>query len=252
MRTQPAGLVLVASPSMVSWSKRMTRPTTGITISTATTAQKARLEAAGINADMMYGNGAISNTSAASPAMTSGEAATPMDWSSLGSKRNYGQSLMEALTVQQMKANIRKTNAEADTQETEAEYSEEFKKYGLLIKANEVKESEERIYKLMEEVRHLDYHNDIENERAVFNSIVSKGFEKSNLYRQFEAELKKYAADAQISYTQAELDAAAFTYRLSREKTADTSEKWAQFDGPIGLLIDAAQVLVQYLGTRKK
>lgn len=81
-------------------------------------AQKARLEAAGLNPDMMYG-GVVSNTSAPSPAMTSGAPSNPMDWSSLANKKTVGQITAETLNNEMTRAQIDKVKAETDKTQTE-------------------------------------------------------------------------------------------------------------------------------------
>ena len=75
-------------------------------------AQKSRLQAAGLNADMMYGSGGVMNTAASSPQMTSGAAASPMDWSSLGNKKTIGDSIDATLDRQYKQAMIDNMNAD--------------------------------------------------------------------------------------------------------------------------------------------
>lgn len=60
-------------------------------------AQYQRLVEAGLNPDMMYQNGGISNVAGASPEMTSGAPSTPVDMSSLGQKTTYGEVVTGAL-----------------------------------------------------------------------------------------------------------------------------------------------------------
>lgn len=83
------------------------------------TAQVARLAAAGLNADMMYGQGGISNISASSPSMTSGAPSSPMDWSSLANKKSIGSVISETLGMELARAQIDKIKA--DTKNTGAQ-----------------------------------------------------------------------------------------------------------------------------------
>ena len=86
------------------------------------TSQMARLRAAGLNPDLMYGQGTTGN-SAGSPEMTSGAPSEPNDMSAMLSKRSFGQTMQQILDREQqrrmneaqieaIKANTNKTNAE--------------------------------------------------------------------------------------------------------------------------------------------
>lgn len=86
------------------------------------TSQMARLRQAGLNPDLMYGQGTTGN-SAGSPEMTSGAPSEPTDMSAMLSKRSFGQTMQQILDKEQqrrmneaqieaIKANTNKTNAE--------------------------------------------------------------------------------------------------------------------------------------------
>lgn len=94
-------------------------------------AQIARLRAAGLNPDLIYGSGDISNVAAGSPQMTSGAPSAPVDYSSLANKRTVGDSVMQSLAIEQARANIRKTNAEADIGSADAEVRARMNSLGL-------------------------------------------------------------------------------------------------------------------------
>ena len=85
-------------------------------------AQMYRLRQAGLNPDLMYGQGTTGN-SAGSPEMTSGASSEPQDMASLLSKRSLGQTLsmsiereqqrrMTEAQIEAIKANTKKTEEE--------------------------------------------------------------------------------------------------------------------------------------------
>lgn len=81
-------------------------------------AQMARFREAGLNPDLMYGNGTAGN-SMGSPALTSGAPATPQDMSPLGGMRNFGDVIQNTLNqemqraqIEAIKANTNKTKEE--------------------------------------------------------------------------------------------------------------------------------------------
>lgn len=91
------------------------------------TSQMARLRQAGLNPDLMYGQGTTGN-SAGSPEMTSGAPSEPTDMSAMLSKRSFGQTMQQILDKEQqrrmneaqieaIKANTNKTNSETQGQD---------------------------------------------------------------------------------------------------------------------------------------
>lgn len=90
-------------------------------------AQMYRLRQAGLNPDLMYGQGTTGN-SAGSPEMTSGAPSEPQDMSAILSKRSFGQTLsmsiereqqrrMNEAQIEAIKANTNKTNSETQGQD---------------------------------------------------------------------------------------------------------------------------------------
>ncbi len=132
-------------------------------------AQKARLQAAGLNPDLMYGQGGVSNVStsgAASAApMTAGAPATPMDWSSLANMKTVGSAIMEGLAIQQARANVKKTEAEAKSAGIEADLSEKYGLEGLILQNEHLRES---INKLANETRGIDLSNSLKQVESDF------------------------------------------------------------------------------------
>ena len=76
-------------------------------------AQMQRLQAAGLNPDLMYENGTSGLTAASSPVMTSGAPDGPMDYSPLGMKKTVGASLREGLQSSLLGAQVALANAQA-------------------------------------------------------------------------------------------------------------------------------------------
>lgn len=81
--------------------------------------QMKRLQAAGLNPDLMYQNGASGLTAASSPSMTAGAPSSPTDVSNLANKKTVGQIVTEGLDNAQRAANIALTRAQA--KKTDAE-----------------------------------------------------------------------------------------------------------------------------------
>ena len=83
-------------------------------------AQMSRFREAGLNPDLMYGNGTPGN-SMGSPQLTSGAPATPQDMSPLGSMRNFGDVVQQTLDMEMKRAQIDAIKANTDNikQDTE-------------------------------------------------------------------------------------------------------------------------------------
>ena len=82
-------------------------------------AQRARLEAAGMNPDLAYGEGVSANVAASSPEMTSGAPSFPVDMSILAQKRTVGDMISEAMRSSVMAAQTR--NIQKDTNKKDQE-----------------------------------------------------------------------------------------------------------------------------------
>lgn len=87
-------------------------------------AQAARLQAAGLNTDMMYGQGGVTNISASSPAMTSGAAASPQDWSSLAKKQTALSLALQQAQIANINADTREKEVGADKTESDIKWQE--------------------------------------------------------------------------------------------------------------------------------
>ena len=91
------------------------------------TSQMARLRAAGLNPDLMYGQGTTGN-SLSFPAMTSGAPSEPQDMASMLSKRSFGQTMQQILDREQQRrmneAQIEAIEATAREKNTNANATE--------------------------------------------------------------------------------------------------------------------------------
>ena len=173
-------------------------------------AQKARLSAAGLNADMMYGNGGVSNTSASSPAMTAGDGATPMDWTALGSKRNYGDAMMQMLQAQALQASIKKTKADTKGTEIDNLYKNVEKELGIKLSNQAIKANEKEFEILLERLEQSKVQTKIMGEDLRIKEI-------DNAYKAeiFQSTLDNLAADLKIKNKTLEEMTKALAYKLS-------------------------------------
>lgn len=112
-------------------------------------AQMARLRAAGLNPDLMYGQGTTGN-SFGSPEMTSGAPSEPQDMSSILSKRSFGQTLnlaiereqqrrMNEAQIEAIRATAREKNVNANATEIESAIAQaregrEVQLFGLTLR----------------------------------------------------------------------------------------------------------------------
>lgn len=146
----------------------------------APSAQKARLEAAGLNADLMYGGSGVSNTAAVSPSMTSGAAANPMDWSALGSKKTIGSAIMQSLAIEQARANVDKTKGEAKQAGINADILEQ---YGIETAEFQRDKLREEVNKLAVEAKTIDLNSSVSELQNAFvrvyrNKIVENWLQR--------------------------------------------------------------------------
>ena len=178
--------------------------------------QKARLEAAGLNADMMYGGSGVQNTAASSPDMTSGAPATPMDWSSLANKKTLGSAITDALNyemaraqINSIKADTKKTLAEAGLSEISLEYADAQARIGLKISEQEYEKSKQdyelgvkAIEKAAAELEGLSLDNSY---KAIRNAFESEVFQTQIKILSEELKIKKAEAKHALEYYAAQL-----------------------------------------------
>lgn len=78
--------------------------------------QMARLKAAGLNPNLVYGNGAAQSMAAPSPSLTSGAPSNPQDMSLMAQRPTVGQIMTNALQNEMTRAQIDKVKAETRTE----------------------------------------------------------------------------------------------------------------------------------------
>lgn len=181
-------------------------------------AQKARLSAAGLNTDMMYGQGAISNVAASSPQLTSGAPASPLDWSSLANQANYGNAVnsfldtqMKQAQIDNMNADTKKKGAETSILSSDASFRDAYNQ-GLLdtqqslitlqgkqgdLSDQQIKESMSRITQINSTVSNIQANTD-QIRNAISNDNARLDLEK--LLN--SAQVKKLIADSKVSEAQ--------------------------------------------------
>lgn len=138
--------------------------------------QMSRLKAAGINPNLAYSNG-VSNLAAASPDMTSGAPSSPVDMSPLGQRATLGQAIQMALTneavradIDNVKANTRKTLADAGISETQLSYEDAKQKLGIQISQQLYDNMKEEFNNLFE----LGRKYALENESIPYETLSKK------------------------------------------------------------------------------
>lgn len=176
-------------------------------------AQMERAKAAGLNADMLYGNGTLQNAAASSPQMTSGAPATPMDWSALGGKRTIGDALATSLSnemaraqIDAVKADTKKTLADAGLSEIALTYADAKERLNLKI-------SEEQ-FKLVEQ-QWQEVAQTIENKRAELEGISLKNA-RQMIENAYQAEV-----------FQKQIDILAEELKIKKEEAANAARYFA-------------------------
>ena len=168
-------------------------------------AQMERAKAAGLNADMLYGNGTLQNAAASSPQMTSGAPATPMDWSALGGKRTIGDALATSLSnemaraqIDAVKADTKKTLADAGLSEIALTYADAKERLNMKL-------TEEQ-FKLVEQ-QWQEVAQTIENKRAELEGIsldnARKMIENAFQAEEFQAKIDILAEELKIKKEEA-------------------------------------------------
>lgn len=139
--------------------------------------QRKRLEAAGLNADLMYGNGGVQNIAASSPSMTSGAPSSPTDMSALGQKKTIGDMIRDSQAtrlaeaqIKQVEAQTRKTSAEAGISETQLEYEDVKQRLGIDLNRQTFDNAKEQFNVLFEQGRKFA----LENENLSYGNLMKR------------------------------------------------------------------------------
>ena len=176
--------------------------------------QVARLKAAGLNPDLLYGGG-IENTSTSSPQMTSGAPRTPTDWSSLATINPVGSYLdaqLKQAQIDKINAETKKTGAETSILTDEAAFTKALKegelklqdieiKLGnksLQLSDQQIKESQQRLMNMQGELSQINaqiqrWRDQTDNERKRID--IEKSVSK--------AQIKELASSANLKDEQA-------------------------------------------------
>lgn len=216
-------------------------------------AQLGRLRAAGLNPDMVYGHG-ILNTAAASPQMTAGAPSQSMDWSPLANKKTLGNVLSDSLNmdmaraqIESVKANTKKTLADAGLSEISLEYADAEKRLGLKLTEQQyekVKQDYEigiqAIEKNIAELESISLENAYKAIRNAFESEV------------FQTQINILAEELHIKKAEA---AHAYMYYAAQLLGMQADNKWKdaawiiqQKDGVPTLIKYGSEVLQGLLG----
>ena len=153
--------------------------------------QMARLKAAGLNPNLVYGNGAGQSTAAPSPSLTSGAPSSPVDMSLMAQRPTIGQIMSQGLQNRLIEAQIKSVESDARKKNSEAGISE----------------IEERALSAIEQINGLSLdsgqlppewkNNPIisarlaEFEKAVSDAKSSEHLANIQGYKEFEAKIEK-------------------------------------------------------------
>lgn len=209
-------------------------------------AQKARLEAAGLNPDLMYGAGGVMNTSASSPQMTAGAPASPTDWTSLGRKKTIGEAVMDSLVMRQAEANIRKTNAEAGIQESDLSVRDKLNEIGIDVAKN----TNEKIMSEIESISTQARLNSNNADLAAWNHEMQKKFGENYIINSLE----KLSAEMHISKDEAQLRVQTLAERVLGLQAESRSLQWTAnvTNSEWGIIIEILKRILPSISLSKK
>ena len=210
------------------------------------TAQMERMRQAGLNPDMMYGGGVGGNTSSSSPEMTSGGSGSPMDWSALGSKRTIGDAILQAVQIDQAKANVEKTEAETAVTKSDAKVRDEQNEYGLETSKLNNEALKERLYHLEQQSQLLDY----SVEKADWEAQMRREFGKDYV----QSIVNKLANEEKKSAAELEFEVETLVNRIAGTNSENTPLNIisSMQSGNIGSILDLVGKILAALGKTNK
>lgn len=193
--------------------------------------QLERMKKAGINPDMAVGNGYMSEAGS-SPAMTAGAASTPTDMSILGQKPTLGQAIQTALRdsmlgaqIDNIKANTKKTLADAGLSEIQLEYEDAKQKLGIDISKAEFEKLQHNIEEAFQNAREAAYRVEGAN-----YDVMNKRIENLYKEREMKALIEDVESKAKISKNEAEFLSKTLILRiLGFEAETDMKRYESQF-----------------------
>lgn len=188
--------------------------------------QMKRFEEAGLNPDLMYGQGNSGNAAQLSGGLTAGAPSSPMDYSALGQKKTLGHVIQESLQNEMMRAQIekvksetKKTDYESDILKSDASFRDAWNKGQLDLQNlqinignSEIKLNDQQYTKLRYEMAKLEaetnnvivqYDEIRARIRDLDASVVSRRLNDIINSKKAEAEIKKLAASAHVDYATA-------------------------------------------------
>lgn len=185
--------------------------------------QLKRMQEAGLNPDLAYGNGAAQSLSASSPQMTSGAPSSPTDMSALGQKMTLGQAMQQSLAneltqaqIDNIKANSRKTEAESNLSEIELKFKELSEQLDIDTKilTNNLSAQEQEF--AIEQFNLIKKQIQVEGEKLKSMKLdnVRKNIENTFKDKELSAIVKKLENDAKISEQDAKFALESFVYRM--------------------------------------
>lgn len=213
--------------------------------------QMARLKAAGLNPNLVYGNGAGQSTAASSPSLTSGAPSSPVDMSLMVQRPTVGQIMNQALQnrilqaqVDNTEAQTRKTLADADISETEAKYKEAEKLLGIELGNQNLRKNAQEISNL-----YVDWQMKVNQNEGMIYDVFMKKIEHAFKEREMEAIVKNLENQTKLSSNEVEYAIKSLSLRLAGLqaetdlKVYDASMRALLEDGPIKNLLAGLRYL---------
>lgn len=220
--------------------------------------QMARLKAAGLNPNLVYGNGAAQSTSAPSPSLSSGAPSMPQDMSLLAQRPSVGQIISHGLQnraiqaqIENTEAQTKKTLSDANISDITAKYLDAEKQLGIKINERVFEKLEHEIDKAFEDARAASYLVEKMNYEQL-NQRIEYQFKE----RQMEAIVSQLESQAKISKEDAKLAIESYFYRfLGIKSNAELSkfnaalpsqleEKFGEDAGTAAIILQGVQFLL--------